>query len=1059
MALLLAVAVAVPWFYHRFDDEVRQRVEAKLAEQYPHLTVSVRSARLKVGEGIEIRGISIVEPDVTGPTAELAYIEELFLAGKTEWQELLQGEISIDHMMVRRPTVRIARRPDGSWSAAKLLPLPRIGKQAPRGVIENGVVELLDPSKHQGGSFVLRDVQLKFGPADEADVPPAPATAAANGETRPPLRLVGHLTGDHLQGIEVEMTVSPTGSPWSIEASVADLAFSPELVRALPSPVSRRLAELGSLRCLIKARCSLSRASAESPLKFELAGRLSRGRIDDPRLPYPLTDLQAAFHATAAGLAVTGLSARNGQTTLSLDFQREGYQAAGRYLLVAESRRMQFDQQLRSILPLAWQNEWHKFMPGGEFDAQFRLEYDGREWQPHLVVLCRDASFSYYKFPYRLERATGRIELKDRVLHVKLRAFSQGEQVRVTAQYKNPGVHARGWAEVRADNLRLDEKLFLALKDQSRRVVRSLNPRGTFNAFFRVWHGDEAQPVAHKHLELTLNRCSIRYDGFPYPIDNIRGAIVMDDDVWEYRQLTGTNDTGQISCEGGLTPTPAGNELTLKFTGEDVALEEELREALAVQSPGAARFWSDLRPRGSVRLEAVIHHVPGEKADTRVSAQPLYSDDGSVSVSIEPIYFPYRLDKLRGQFTYHSGAVNFEGVRAEHRGTRISAVGKCLVDGEGGWRLRFDRIEADRLRADRDPDLVQALGGRLRRVITDLKPRGPFYLSGSLDLASSKPGSGLMASWKELRVETQGGGIDCGLPLDNIFGGVVLRGSFDDERFACTGELAVDSVTLKQWQLTECLGPFFIDDRQVLFGRTADKRRGEKHQRHLTGKLYGGTLLCDGHVTLAAQPRYTVYASLANADLAQFAQEAIAGRQRLIGRISGDVDLHGAGRGLHNLGARGSLHLRNGHLYELPVILALLKTLSGRPPDTTAFHTADVNFRVQGEHIYLNQIYCTGDAISLRGEGAMGLDRSIALSFYAIVGRGDAPLPLLDKLLSAASQQIMQIRVDGTLDNPQPHNVILPNVEEARRMFQIDPGTARSAPPPLRASYSTGGPR
>jgi hypothetical protein len=289
-------------------------------------------------------------------------------------------------------------------------------------------------------------------------------------------------------------------------------------------------------------------------------------------------------------------------------------------------------------------------------------------------------------------------------------------------------------------------------------------------------------------------------------------------------------------------------------------------------------------------------------------------------------------------------------------------------------------------------------------------------------------------------LETHGGSIDCGIPLDNIFGGVVLRGSFDPHRFSCTGELDVDSLTLKQLQLTECLGPFYVDDRQVLLGRTADKRRGEKHPRPLTGKVYGGTILCDGDVALVAQPRYNVYASLADADLAQFAQEAIAGRQRLIGRISGDVDLHGTGRGLHNLGARGSLHLRHGHLYELPVVLAMLKTLSGRPPDTTAFHTADVNFRVQGEHIYLNQISCTGDAISLNGEGQMGLDRSIALSFYAIVGRGDAPLPLLDKLLRAASQQIMQINVDGTLDNPQMHNVILPNVEEARRRFENQNG-------------------
>ena len=53
---LTGAAAAVLFFYHRIDDEVRRRVEAKIAAQYPELTVSVRSARLISGQGIEIRG-------------------------------------------------------------------------------------------------------------------------------------------------------------------------------------------------------------------------------------------------------------------------------------------------------------------------------------------------------------------------------------------------------------------------------------------------------------------------------------------------------------------------------------------------------------------------------------------------------------------------------------------------------------------------------------------------------------------------------------------------------------------------------------------------------------------------------------------------------------------------------------------------------------------------------------------------------------------------------------------------------------------------------------------
>ena len=161
------------------------------------------------------------------------------------------------------------------------------------------------------------------------------------------------------------------------------------------------------------------------------------------------------------------------------------------------------------------------------------------------------------------------------------------------------------------------------------------------------------------------------------------------------------------------------------------------------------------------------------------------------------------------------------------------------------------------------------------------------------------------------------------------------------------------------------------------------------------------------------------------------------------------VDLHGAGRGIHHLGGRGSVRLRDADLFELPVMVALLKPLSGRLPDTTAFNTANVDFRIEGEHIYLNKVNCNGDAVSLRGGGEMGFDRSIQLSFYAVMGRGDAPFPLLDKVVSVASQQIMQIDVNGTLDNPTTRNVVFPNVKDARRIFSDQ---SRTAARPRRAT-------
>ena len=72
----------------------------------------------------------------------------------------------------------------------------------------------------------------------------------------------------------------------------------------------------------------------------------------------------------------------------------------------------------------------------------------------------------------------------------------------------------------------------------------------------------------HQHLLLAANRCSIRYDKFPYPLSDIRGTLEMFDGNWTFRNLEGSNDKARVTCEGQLTPGLQGNELVLNFDGQ-----------------------------------------------------------------------------------------------------------------------------------------------------------------------------------------------------------------------------------------------------------------------------------------------------------------------------------------------------------------------------------------------------------------------------------------------------------------------------------------------------------
>jgi hypothetical protein len=69
--------------------------------------------------------------------------------------------------------------------------------------------------------------------------------------------------------------------------------------------------------------------------------------------------------------------------------------------------------------------------------------------------------------------------------------------------------------------------------------------------------------------------------------------------------------------------------------------------------------------------------------------------------------------------------------------------------------------------------------------------------------------------------------------LEDLNGGMTLTGRFDGETFHSRGELSIDSVVYKGLQLTQVLGPVWIDDSRVLLGAWADRVAGVQPERRI----------------------------------------------------------------------------------------------------------------------------------------------------------------------------------------------------------------------------------
>lgn len=1026
---IIAGVTAGFYVYLHMDDAVRQKVEALLAQHYPGLRVTIRRAQLVKGQGIEIHGLSISEPGAEGPRCELLFVEEVRLACQTDLQELLSRDPQVTEVLVRRPTLSMTRRPDGTWSTVKLLPVPTIEGQEPAVVVDGGTIEIFDPLKTPSSTDTLRNVNLTLAPSVIAD---------PSGVEPGMRRLRGTLTGDHFRQINLDGLVDPHRSKWEISGAVEGLEVSPALASAMPSPLAERFAALDTLRGEgeVNFRVGFDPA-APQPYHFDVDARLAQGRIDDPRLPHPLTDVRARLRCDNRGYTLDEFSGRSGQSVLRVTGQQTGYEETSPREFVVNVRQLELDRQLFDVLPPVLKAEWYKYLPSGAVDAEVMLSFDGRAWRPQLTLTCLSAAFSFHKFPYRLEWCRGKLVFKDDGLDLNLTALAGRQPVEMHGRVIHLSTGGAGWVTVAGDEIPIDDKLIEALPEKPRAVVRSLAPRGTCSLKDRIEKPAPDAPVS-QNLVVTFNRCGMVFDRFPYSLSNVHGTLSMVDGYWTFNQLEGSNGTGRVTCSGTLVPTAAGGELAMQIVGNGVPLEDELRDAL---QPQMRQLWNDLKPRGSADVVVDVHYWPGpQQLDVKVRAFP-----NSRNTSIEPAYFPYRMERLEGALYYENGQVRLDHLRGWHGSVCLTAVaGGCNFLPDGGWNFHLDDLTIDRLGLDRD--LIPALPPRLRRALTDLSFNAPVDLRGRLAFNHGGRPSDLLQSEWNVRVGFQRGSLDCGLKLDNLHGEIGLAGACNGESFHTRGELADVSLNYKDLQLTQINGPFWIDDQRMLLGSWIDRFKAapagaapaEAAARPgpITANLFGGKVYGDGRIVLGALPRYQFEATVSQADLADCARQLGAGRQNLSGKIMAKVELRGAGRSIDSLEGQGRLSLRDANIYQLPLMLSLLSYLSVREPDTKAFSQSDVEFRLQGNNIYLDRVDFTGDAISLMGDGLMWLDSRIQLTFHALVGRGQHSLPFVRDLMGGASQQLMCIRVDGTLQDPQVHEQALPMVNKALELLK-----------------------
>ena len=326
-------------------------------------------------------------------------------------------------------------------------------------------------------------------------------------------------------------------------------------------------------------------------------------------------------------------------------------------------------------------------------------------------------------------------------------------------------------------------------------------------------------------------------------------------------------------------------------------------------------------------------------------------------------------------------------------------------------------LNADRLAFE--PDFLGAMPPGVQKVIDRIRPTGNFNAYSSTLRFARRPETPQVAAPWDMQLACHQAALRGDLPLENITGGIRLMGTSDGPNASLLRRAGDRLADLERHAVHQPPRP--VLERQYHLLPRSSRRRPSSPSRRAASRPTSSaaasppTSSSNTPVSPATTPRFRSAAI----DLARFARERLGGPNDLTGTVSGKLSLDGAGRSTYALNGNGDLHVVDANIYQLPPLVAMLKVLRNRTPDTTAFDRCDMQFDVRGEHIHFQQLNLLGDAVSLYGRGETNFDRRLDLTFYTLVGPADLPIPLWKTVASHLSEQGLQIKVDGTWDNPQ----------------------------------------
>jgi AsmA-like C-terminal region len=1020
----------------KFDSQLHKAVHNRFQEMFPATKiyvgkvaytdeggVVVNDLRLAVANGKNWRGTKY-QPVVS--------CERVLLSGNLDVAHWIKQTIRISQLDLHGLQLDAWPNAAGQWSLEKLRPKSGASTCTPVVVVHDAMLKIHRDDTLGDSPVVLHDIAGRIEPVTPSIVNQcSPSTIA--------IRLTASSSG-LVKGLTMKGQIDPIHQQWTVHGEINDLGFNREFMQQVPAQASQYLKQLAGLECRASLVYSVTGKKNQTP-KFELRGKLSDGRLQDVRLPYPVEKAGGDFFCDNELLQLRDLKATSGGAILTLNTDILGFKLDVPMTIDVQADNLELDRRLYSSLPATWQGYWDRLKLEGTVDAHLRMEFDGKTWMPNVHIQCRDISMVPWLFPFPMTNVNGLVVLQNKQVSSDLLTGMAGGQP-AEGNFNLSSIDGQWFGQLNCRTkapITLDEQLIASLtptglpKSPTENFVRSLHPSGTIELTLASFQRSSTPgDIWHRNIAANVYGGKIQYDGFPYPIHDIRGRIAGQDDSWRLEQFEGRNDSGRILCSGEWQSVKSGQvPLHLRFTSFAVPLEEELKHAL----PEDGQYvWNQLQPSGAIDSVDVEIHRPDSSSPSQLMVH-IREDSASNeatgrSLRLYPKEFPYWLTDVECDIRYSPGRVDIQSATAANGPSRISLEGKCLRDErKQQWTATMHWLPSTRLMVDRE--FLQAIPENVRQSLLRLDFRGAVSVLGKSEVVlAPKVGQGISTSWN-CELDLENARLGDGKYIDAMRGTISVSGKNDGKSIVATGNVLMDALTVKGVAVTRLTGPFSLVGSQIFFGsavnQTADND-ANRISKDITAEALAGTLQLNGHGTLDTGKFYT-YAELKDADLTGLLQDVGVNRSTTKAKCNASMDFSGVPWNPQTYNGKGRIELTDANLYQLPFMIRLLSLTPAARRDDVAFDHAQIDFTLDGDQIPLT-VVCDGDMLRMKGEGWTNLRREIQLELYTWVGRRGSVRQMLDPMFESGYGAAAKIEIDGTLDNPNMQRRQFPQLEQ-----------------------------